>query len=497
MRAAFRFGVCGVVCVGILCAAVVLSAGIVPPAYAQAATAIASTSSQAPAVSGAAAGGTALDAAEEQKIAGMVAASGVPSASVAVVQGGKLTYAKAFGKAILDPARYAVGSISKQFTVAAILLAAEQGKLSLDDKVSKYFPEYTRANEITLRQLLSHTSGYEDYAPQDYIIPEWTKPITPEELLDVWAKKPLDFDPGTQWQYSNTNYVLAGRIFERATGEQLVAFLQKNIFGPLSMTTAGDCTVTKTPEDAVAYTRYGLGPARPALREAPGWYFAAGELCMTPSDLAKWDAAFLQRKILSAKSYAEMQREVFLNNGDSTHYALGLQLGLLDRMIPAVYHGGEVSGFLAESYMYPTRDVAVIVTSNQDGIDLITPLEQEVARYVLEPEKRSAAAMTGPATPAEIEQVRGIVEGLQAGKIERALFTSNANFYFTDQALADLKASLTPLGKLKSVTRKYAGLRGGMKYRAYDAVFEAKTVELSVYLTDAGLYEQFLVVEEF
>jgi D-alanyl-D-alanine carboxypeptidase len=186
-----------------------------------------------------------------------------------------------------------------------------------------------------------------------------------------------------------------------------------------------------------------------------------------------------------------------LNNGDSTHYALGLQLGLLDRVIPIVYHGGEVSGFLAESYMYPTRDVAVIVTSNQDGIDLITPLEQEVARYVLEPEKRNAAASAAPATPAEIDQVRGIVEGLQAGKIDRALFTSNANFYFTDQALADLKASLQPLGKLKSVTRKGAGLRGGMKYRAYDAVFETKTVELSVYLTDAGLYEQFLVVEEF
>ncbi len=498
MSAAFKWRVRGFGCVGVLCAMVMVSAAIARPVWAQGTTA----PSAAPATA-AASGGSALDAAEERKIEEMVAASGAPSASVAVVEHGKMTYAKAFGKAVLDPAkaadthtRYAVGSISKQFTVAAILLAAEQGKLSLDDKVSKYFPEYTRANEITLRQLLSHTSGYEDYAPQDYIIPAWTKPITPEELLNVWAKKPLDFDPGTQWQYSNTNYVLAGRIFEKATGEQLVAFLHKNILGPLGMTTADDCSVTKTPEDAVAYTRYGLGPARPALREAPGWYFAAGELCMTPSDLAKWDAAFLQKKILSAKSYAEMEREVLLNNGDYTHYALGLQLGQLDH-IPTIYHSGEVSGFLADSYMYPTRDAAVIVTSNQDGIELIGPLEQEVARYVLEPEKRSAAASTGAATPAEIDQVRGITEGLQAGKIDRALFTSNANFYFTDQALANFKASLGPLGKLKSVTRKSAGLRGGMKYRGYEAVFETKTVGVSVYMTDAGLYEQFLVVEEF
>ncbi len=463
----------------------------------------ASGSGVAQAVGGAQSAGSGIDAAEERKISETVAASGAPSVSVAVVEHGKLTYAKAFGKAGLEPARvadantrYAMGSISKQFTVAAILLAAEQGKLSLDDKVSKYFPDLTRANEITLRQLLSHTSGYEDYAPQDYIIPEWTKPTTPEDLLNQWAKKPLDFDPGTQWQYSNTNFVLAGRIFEKATGERLVPFLRKNIFGPLGMATAADCSVTKTPEDAVAYTRYGLGPARPALREAPGWYFAAGELCMTPSDLAKWDIAFLQKKILSTKSYAVFEHEVLLNNGDYTHYALGLELGQLDH-IPAIYHGGEVSGFLAYSYMYPTREVAVIICSNQDGTDLITPLEQEIARWVMEPEKRGLAASMGDAPRAELDQVQGIVEGLQAGKINRALFTANANFYFTDLALGDFKDSLAPLGKLKSVTRRYAVLRGGMKARGYTAQFETKAVTLSIYMTDDGLYEQFLVVEDF
>ncbi len=444
-----------------------------------------------------------LDAAEERKIAETVAASGAPSVSVAVVDHGKLAYARAFGKASLDPARaadastrYAVGSISKQFTVVAILLTAEQGKLSLDDKVSKYFPDLTRADEITVRQLLSHTSGYEDYAPQDYIIPEWVKQTTPEALLDKWAKKPLDFDPGTKWQYSNTNYVLAGRIFEKATGEQLVPFLRKNIFEPLGMTSAGDCSVTKTPEDAVAYTRYGLGPARPALREGPGWYFAAGELCMTPSDLAKWDIAFLQKKILSARSYDEFTREMHLANGDLTHYALGLQLGQFDN-IPTIFHGGEVSGFLAYSFMYPTRDAAVIICSNQDGTHLIAPLEHEIARWVLEPETRNAAGAAAEVPRSELDQVQGIVEGLQAGKIDRALFTANANYYFTEAALADFKDSLAPLGKLKSVTRTFDGLRGGMKVRGYRAQFETKSVSLSIYMTDNGLYEQFLVEEDF
>jgi D-alanyl-D-alanine carboxypeptidase len=441
-----------------------------------------------------------LDAAEEAKIAKMVADSGVPSVSIAVVEHGELVYAKAFGKASLDPVRaadaqtrYAVGSISKQFTAGAILLLAEQGKISLDDKVAKFFPSLTRANEVTIRELLSHTSGYEDYAPQDYMIPEWTKPRAPENILDEWAKKPLDFDPGTKWQYSNTNFVLAGRIFEKASGQDLMTFLNKTIFQPLGMQTAGDCSVDKRPEDAVAYTRYALGRPRPALREGAGWYFAAGELCMTPSDLAKWDIAFLNKRILSAASYADFTREVHLANGDATHYALGLHVGEFDN-IPEISHGGEVSGFLALNEVYPTRDAAVVVLSNQDAIDLIGPVGNEVSHWILGPERRTAG---GHASTAEIDQVRGILEGLQQGRVDRTLLTSNLNFYFDDTALHDLQSSLSALGRLKDVMRQRESLRGGMTFRAYKAEFEKKTLGVTVYLTPDGHYEQFLVLEQF
>ncbi len=152
----------------------------------------------------------ALDSKITQAIDDALKAAGAPSVSVAVINHDQVIFAGAFGKANIEAdraadvhTRYAVGSISKEFTAAAILLAQEQHKLSLDDKVSKYFPNLTRANEITIRQLLSHTSGYEDYAPQDYLIPEWTRPTTPQAILDRFAKKPLNFDPGTRWQYSN------------------------------------------------------------------------------------------------------------------------------------------------------------------------------------------------------------------------------------------------------------------------------------------------------
>src|SRR5690348_15616194 len=168
--------------------------------------------------------------------------SGVPSASVAVVRDGKLAYAQAYGDARLDPKtpatpamRYSIGSISKEFTAAAILMLQQQGKLSLDDKVAKFFPELTGADHITLRQILSHTSGYQDYWPQDYLMPPMRLPTTPARIMDGWAKKPLDFAPGSQWQYSNTGYVIAGAIVQKVTGQTPFAFLQQHVFPTLEI----------------------------------------------------------------------------------------------------------------------------------------------------------------------------------------------------------------------------------------------------------------------
>ena len=174
-------------------------------------------------------------------------ATGVPSASIAVVQHGKLVYTHAYGFARLasgsDPAvpatpymRYSIGSISKQFTAAAILILQEQGKLSIDDPVGKFIPGLTRGNEVTIHQILSHTSGYQDYWPEDYVMTPMLAPESAQQILDTWAKKPLDFEPGTQWQYSNTNYVIAGRVVETLTGQPLMDLLTGRIFRPLGMT---------------------------------------------------------------------------------------------------------------------------------------------------------------------------------------------------------------------------------------------------------------------
>ena len=157
-----------------------------------------------------------LDQATAQRIDAAAAAvlqqTGVPSASIAVVRDGRIVYAQADGSAELEPKvlrarpamRYAIGSISKQFTASALLLLQQDGKLSLDDKVAKYFPQLTRANEITIRQLLTHMSGYQDYWPQDYTFAGMRQPTQPAAILERWARQPLDYEPGMRWQYSNT-----------------------------------------------------------------------------------------------------------------------------------------------------------------------------------------------------------------------------------------------------------------------------------------------------
>ena len=428
----------------------------------------------------------------DQKIEAAMAAFDVSSVSVAAIQHGRLIYAKAFGEADIaekHPAtastRYAVGSISKQFTAAALLLEQQRGALTLNDPVSKFFPELTRSSEITVRELLSHTSGYEDYAPQDYLIPEWTHPTTPEALLAHWAKKPLNFDPGTRWQYSNTNYVLAGQILEKVSAQRLLPFLRENFFRPLGMGSASDCEEHR-PDDALAYTRYALGPPRPVGREANGWYFAAGELCMTASDLARWDISFLKKQLLSSQSYEQFTSEVKLKSGKSTNYALGLQVGDLHGT-PMVSHTGEVCGFLASNAGFPTKDAAGVVLSNEDGVNLIGPLTQIVGSLLIEG--------SGSTFEAQDTKVRQVLEKLQLGSLDRSLFTDNANSYFSDIALSDYRNSLAAMGKLQLLIRQSEQLRGGMTHLSYRAHFEKDSVVLNIYVLPEGKFEQFLVEE--
>lgn len=421
--------------------------------------------------------------------------TGVPSASIAIVKDGQIAYVKAYGDAKLEPKtgatpamRYSIGSISKQFTAAAILLLQEQGKLSLDDKVAKYIPDLTRANEVTIRQLLSHTSGYQDYWPQDYVMPMMLQPVTSQKIMDTWAKKPLDFDPGTKWQYSNTNYVIAGVIVEKVSRTPLLKFLQEKVFTPLGMNSVADIDQERLGDtDPIGYMRYALGPLRAAPKEGKGWLFAAGELAMPAQDLAKWDISMMDQKLLKPSSYREMGADTSLKNGLATNYGLGVSVNSSGGR-RAWSHGGEVSGFTAQNVVYPDDRAAVVVLTNQDAASAAGPIAGGIGQLLF--------ATNDPATPAKLEQAKKIFADLQQGKIDRSLFTSNANAYFSEQALQDFATGLGPLGAPQSFTQTSQGLRGGMTLRVYIVRFPQKVLRAWTYEMPDGKLEQYQIAAQ-
>jgi len=421
--------------------------------------------------------------------------TGAPSASIAVVKDGKIVYTHAYGLARLEPPmpatsemRYSIGSISKQFTASAILMLAEEGKLSLDDRMARWFPDLTRASDVSIRELLSMTSGYQDFWPQDYVMPMMLNPVTPQEILNGWAKKPLDFEPGTKWQYSNTNYVIAGMIVERAAGMPLLDFLQKHVFGPLQMTSVVNTDLAPLgPDQPLRYLRYALGPLREAPKEGRGWMFAAGELAMTAQDLAKWDISMMDQTILKPASYKTLETEVELANGVGTRYALGVGVGMSDGR-RFVTHGGEVSGFTATNTVYPDDRAAVVVQVNQDASGASSQIASRIGTVLF--------AVNDPATAATTAQMQKIFEGLQHGQIDRSQFTSNANAYFSDQAIKDFASSLGPLGKWQEFVQASQSLRGGMTLRRYRIRFPQKTLGLTTFIMPDGKIEQYQIAAE-
>ncbi len=422
--------------------------------------------------------------------------TGVPSASIAIVEHNRVVYAHAFGLANVSPAKaataemaYPIGSISKQFTANAVLLLQQRGKLSINDPVAKYFPNFTRANEVTLRNLMTMTSGYEDFAPQDYTIPAWRHAVDPLANATAWATKPLDFTPGTEWQYSNTNYVILGLIVQKVSGEPLMQFIRENVLDPLHLQDVFNTYTQRERLQVTGYISNAFAPVRVLPLEGNGWYFGDGDLAMPASTLAAWDIGIIEQKLLSPESYKEFETPFILANGENTHYGLGTYVRDLNghRMLE---HGGEVGGYVAENVVFPNDQIAIVVLTNETASSAAHIIAQQIAEQLL------PSLQTASATPADTLQPKlaGILAGLQQGTIDRSLFTADANDYFNADALADFKSTLAPLGTITNITRAGTHLRGGMTGAVYRITYSSgTTLTLSTYTMPDGKIEQFLI----
>lgn len=449
----------------------------------------------------------------------VVTKSAVPSASIGVSHLGSVVYARAFGDAVLPQSgvgangqptqavaaktsmAYPIGSISKQFTAACILLLQEQGKLRLDDPVARWFPTLTRANEVTVRNLLTHTSGYSDYAPQDYTIPAWTHPTDPGKLVTLWASKPLDFDPGTRWQYSNTNFELAALIVERASGQRFHDFLWQNVIEPLKLQGVLDLDVDRDRLQVRGYEQHALGPMRPAILEAPGWYFGDAQLAMPVTTLLAWDESIVHRTLLKPESYAAMETEFRLNNGTGSGYGLGVFVKTTPEGKTVLSHSGEVGGFVSNNVISLSDDVCYAALTNEEaGVasQLTRAMRPILLPWSVSPKPFAKPTVSIEAKPSAIvrqvqAQANAMLTGLQHGEVDASRLTGDMRFYFTPQTLADYASSLAPLGPVQAVRQTGEALRGGMTFRRFDVVFPSQTLSLSTYTTADGKLEQFIV----
>ncbi len=426
--------------------------------------------------------------------------TGVPSASIALVRDGRIILAKAYGTAspTLGPAHpdlaYQIASISKQFTAMALLLLEDEGKLSLDDKVAKWVPGVTGSDTIALRQLLSHTAGLQDYWPQDYPFAAMSRPTAPQGIVDRWAKKALDYAPGTRWQYSNTGYVIAGLVAEKAAGEPLMAYLQRRVFTPLGMRPV-NIDDSNTRAFPAGYTRYALGPVRLATPAARGWLYAAGEYSMTATDLAKWDIARLDRSLLPVDDWAAQEAVVTLADGSATGYGLGVSSGIANGR-RFINHGGASVGFLSQNTVYPDDRAAIVVLTNGEYSGATNTLTTGLAEIILPP---VAAPAADPSPPDRSADARALYEGLRLGRLDRALLTDNNRGYFTPVALADYRSSLGSLGAPTSFVATGAPrLRGGFVNRNYRIEAGGKSLRLVTYAEPGatGRWEQFIVMPQ-
>jgi CubicO group peptidase (beta-lactamase class C family) len=427
-----------------------------------------------------------------------LANTGVPAVSIAVVRDGKLVLARAWGKAsdTLGPARagmpFQIASNSKQFLAALILRLADDGRLSLDDKVAKWLPQVSGADHMTLRQLLSHTAGLQDYWPQDYAFPAMATPTTPEAIIQRWAMKPLDYEPGTRWQYSNTGFVVAGRIAELAGGAPLASLFETYLFRPMGIHPLfiDDANGPQFPH---GHDRHALGPVRQVTPPARGWLYAAGELSMTAAELARWDIARIDRQILPPRDWAEQETPIRLTDGTSTDYGLGVHVAEREGR-RVIDHGGESVGFLSQNTVWPDDRAAVVVLTNAGFADVQSTLTDAIGKVIL---PHAVQAETGEAP--RLADARAEWKALAAGHLIAGHFTDDARAYFTPQAVADYHHSLARLGPCSGfVARSKPRLRGGFVNSNFTVTCHGKDFTVITYAERGakGRWEQFLISQD-
>lgn len=430
---------------------------------------------------------------------------------VGIMQGDRIVFARGYGNASLTggaipvdtTTRFAIGSVTKQFTCAIILQLAAEGKLSVNDPVSKYFKGLTRADEITLLDLMNHVSGYPDYYPLDFLDRRMLQETTPAKVVATYAGMKLDFEPGTRYSYSNTGFIMLGIVAEQASGQPFGKLLQDRIFTPLDMpNTAYDPPGTGKGY-AQGYSSFALGPLAPATREGEGWVDAAGAMYSTAPDLLRWDRALMDGKVLQGEWLALMTRPRMLRDSSVSAYGTGLGIGKIGPDT-AWAHTGAVSGFAAQNYMVPATGSAIVILANTEVSARAVGLWRLV--MPLKPVPPPDSSAPGPKAPADapVPTVQGppaqdmattLLRQMQAGKVDRKAFDPEFNWYLTDAKVREAAPRLARLGDPAETKVLGTSERGGLEVSVTQFTFASgQKVNALMYRAPDGIVHEYLLL---
>ena len=310
--------------------------------------------------------------------------------SIAVSQGDEMLVEGGWGHAHIElevPATagtvYRIGSITKQFTAAAIMRQVELGRIDLDASMTEYLPDFdTQEHDVGMRHLLRHTSGIKSYTGLPSFWQNASAHLSHEELVDTFEALPFDFAPGEEFRYNNSGYYLLGMIVEKVGGARYEDVLRQEFFEPLEMTRTcygWNQPIIKGRASGYSLEEGKLVNCKHMSMSAPG---GAGALCSTVGDLVRWNRGLAERTVVDEDSYEQMTTAGTLNNGDAHSYGFGLMIGELPDGRPLISHGGGIFGFSSHLLCVPDEDLSIAVLTNTGGADP-GAISRQILRAVL------------------------------------------------------------------------------------------------------------------
>ncbi|HEX4682104.1 MAG TPA: serine hydrolase domain-containing protein [Gemmatimonadaceae bacterium] len=416
--------------------------------------------------------------------------------SVGVMQNGKVILDKGYGvrdlasgAPVTAQTMFAVGSVTKQFTCTALMMLVEAHRAALTDRVATWYPNLTRARDISLIDLGGHLSGYHDYYPLDFVDREMSKPATADAIISEYATAPLDFEPRSRYSYSNTGFLILGRIVEKASGQPFGGFLQQRIFTPLDLAhTAYEPRRDSRDgrEMASGYTSFGLSDPIAAEPEAPSWAGMAGAIWSTPADLLAWDRSLVDHTLISKQSFDVLTTPQRLSDGRSSGYGCGEAINDRGGMV-ILSHGGAVSGFVAQNTVIPATRSAVVMLSNTD----FSPIGQLNSQLVqmLVPRNADVPAVAGRTA---LEAARKFLLEIENGSVDRASLGEDFSAFLTADRVAAGRKALSAMGPISNIAIAGVGERGGMEVATVTFTVGSTAARGLMYRTPDGKVQEFL-----